>query len=92
MTFFIFIFSDYFKLGNNNRLDKCQPLKNTPESYLQQQQQQQKSATPIEQQNISLDSFLEFAIQCCDCLEMIHKYQSKIKGRLFNIKIKIIWY
>lgn len=28
------------------------------------------------QNNISLKSFLKFAIQCCNCLEMIHKHQS----------------
>lgn len=28
-------------------------------------------------QCMSLDNFLNFAIQCCNCLEMIHKHQSQ---------------
>jgi hypothetical protein len=31
---------------------------------------------------IDLDTFLNFAIHCCDCLEMIHKHQSNVDTRL----------
>ncbi|KAI9257050.1 hypothetical protein EDC94DRAFT_564880 [Helicostylum pulchrum] len=78
--------------GNNNRLDKCQPLKDTPEINLEQEQ----TLNNAKEQSVPLDMFLEFAIQCCDCLEMIHKHQivhGEIKLNAFlwpdNKRVKI---
>ncbi|KAI8329760.1 hypothetical protein BC941DRAFT_476131 [Chlamydoabsidia padenii] len=63
-----------FKYDGANRLDACQP---DLTQYTDQQQQQSsseetRSRTPP---SIDLDSFLDFAIQCCNCLEFIHKHQ-----------------
>jgi serine/threonine protein kinase len=58
-------------IGINNQLDKCQPT--TTSELLQYQEQ---LTLPSKQpQHLSLDSFLDFAIQCCNCLEIIHKQQ-----------------
>lgn len=68
------------KKGSNNRLDKCQAIRVTPELHHQQQLDH----------TFSLNTFLDFAIQCCNCLEMIHKHQSKIQLDLYgNNKKKI---
>ncbi|CAO3645324.1 unnamed protein product [Mucor hiemalis] len=63
-----FIYEDY----GTNQLDKCQPsISNDNLDLLHHQQQ-----LPISNNHsISLESFLNFAIQCCNCLEMIHKQQ-----------------
>jgi hypothetical protein len=58
----------------DNQLEKFQPY-NTPE-LLHSQQPLINNDTFYEK--MSMTSFLQFAIQCCNCLEMIHKNQSKI--------------
>ncbi|RCI05416.1 hypothetical protein CU098_002574, partial [Rhizopus stolonifer] len=53
-----------------NRLENCQPYNNTPELH-------SNDSTTLENINpyVPLETFLDFAIQCCNCLEMIHKHQ-----------------
>jgi hypothetical protein len=58
-----FIYQHY----RNDRLEKYQPTSNN--------QQLIEDGNFVEP--MSVDAFLEFAIQCCDCLEMIHRNQSK---------------
>jgi hypothetical protein len=65
-----------------NQLEKCQPTLTNTLDVIQQQQQliptTTTSTTNLQQEyNMSIESFLNFAIQCCNCLEMIHKQQSK---------------
>ncbi|KAI8334832.1 hypothetical protein EDC96DRAFT_525188 [Choanephora cucurbitarum] len=53
-----------------NKLEKCQPYNNTPEFH-----NQDNSSHEAVQPYVPLKKFLDFAIQCCNCLEMIHKHQ-----------------
>ncbi|KAI8090060.1 uncharacterized protein BX664DRAFT_281490 [Halteromyces radiatus] len=62
-----------FRYEGTNRLDNCQPNdlysdQSTEESTL-------ISLSSTSSPCLELESFLEFAIQCCDCLEFIHKHQ-----------------
>lgn len=66
--FSAFIYEDY----KNNRLETCQPLLLNNEYH--QPREDSNFVEPTS--NMSLSDFLEFAIQCCDCLEMIHRNQS----------------
>jgi hypothetical protein len=65
-----FVYQDY----RNNRLQKCQPTITNNNEY-QQLIEDDNFVEPTS--HMSLGTFLEFAIQCCDCLEMIHRNQSK---------------
>ncbi|KAI9307663.1 hypothetical protein BJ944DRAFT_261543 [Cunninghamella echinulata] len=61
-----------FKYDGKNRLDTCQQnLSFNADHY--------SDTNPTINNNhhsyMGLDSFLDFAIQCCDCLEFIHKHQ-----------------
>ena len=62
-----------------NKLEKCQPYSNTPEFH-----NQDNSSHEAVQPYVPLRKFLDFAIQCCNCLEMIHKHQSKQKKPYTN--------
>lgn len=53
-------------------MDKCQPIIT---SDLFQHHQEHSTNSTVQPQQLSLDSFLDFAIQCCNCLETIHKQQ-----------------
>ncbi|KAI8640598.1 hypothetical protein BD408DRAFT_347795 [Parasitella parasitica] len=64
-----FIYEDF----RDNLLDKYQSS-NTPEFLHQSPTLNDKAQRPMES-FMSMHQFLEFAIQCCNCLEMIHKHQ-----------------
>lgn len=64
-----FIYEDFC----NNLLEKYQP-NNTPEFL--NQHFALNDTHHIAESFISINQFLDFAIQCCNCLEMIHKHQS----------------
>lgn len=70
-----FIYEDFC----NNILEKFQPH-NTPEFLNQQTLAAVDHRTmhhpPSADSFMSIQQFLDFAIQCCNCLEMIHKHQS----------------
>lgn len=66
-----FIYEDY----GTNQLDKCQPSISNDTLDLLHHQQQLQPLPILSNHEISLESFLTFAIQCCNCLEMIHKQQ-----------------
>lgn len=65
----------------DNRLENFQPY-NAPE--LLHNHRSSIIWNHDEHEKISFKSFLHFAIQCCNCLEMIHKNQSK-NFILFNL-------
>ncbi|KAI8334588.1 hypothetical protein BC941DRAFT_431619 [Chlamydoabsidia padenii] len=57
-----------FKYEGTNRLESCQPNFYYTDLHTEE--------TPrIPSPSMSLVSFLDFAVQCCDCLEFIHKHQ-----------------
>ncbi|CAO3599544.1 unnamed protein product [Absidia cylindrospora] len=58
-----------FKYDGANRLDACQP------DLSQFIDQHSEEPTMILSPSMDLDVFLDFAIQCCNCLEFIHKHQ-----------------
>lgn len=63
-----FIYEDIYE----NQLNKCQPYHSA--EYLTNVNNGE--ITQNTESMISIKMFLQFAIQCCDCLELIHKNQS----------------
>jgi len=79
-----FIYEDFC----NDLLENYQPS-NAPEFLSQNFAVDNLTQHAMAESFISIQQFLDFAIQCCDCLEMIHKHQSIYPTHVSNIQLLI---